>query len=118
MKKPETLEATRRAPLTACSLDPLKRQERPKCLLQRRARHVLPVRRGWAIDSTQTSQLVLNALEMPTQRRQSRDGLIMHSDRGVQFASRAYGQRLREAGVAPSMGAAGTAADNAMMESF
>jgi len=55
---------------------------------------------------------------MATQRRERRDGLILHSDRGVQFTSWAYGQRLREAGVAPSMGAVGTAADNAMMESF
>ena len=39
---------------------------------------------GWAIDSTQTTTLVLNALGMATQRRQHRDGLIMRSDRGVQ----------------------------------
>jgi putative transposase len=73
---------------------------------------------GWAIDSTQTTKLVLDALGMATQRRERRDGLIMHSDRGVQFTSWAYSQRLRETGVAPSMGAVGTAADNAMMESF
>jgi putative transposase len=39
---------------------------------------------GWAIDSTQTTTLVLNALGMATQRRQDRDGLVIHSDRGVQ----------------------------------
>jgi putative transposase len=36
---------------------------------------------GWSIDSTQTTTLVLNALGMATQRRQDRDGLVIHSDR-------------------------------------
>jgi transposase InsO family protein len=40
---------------------------------------------GWSIDSTQTTKLVLNALGMATQRRQHRDGLVIHSDRGVQL---------------------------------
>ena len=73
---------------------------------------------GWAIDSTQTTKLVLNALGMATQRRQHLDGLVVHSDRGVQFTSWAFSRHLREVGIAPSMGAVGTAADNAMMESF
>lgn len=73
---------------------------------------------GWSIDSTQTTALVLNALGMATQHRRDRDGLIIHSDRGTQFTSWAFSDRLRHAGIAPSMGAVGTAADNAMMESF
>jgi putative transposase len=73
---------------------------------------------GWAIEPTQTTALVLNALGMATGRRQDRDGLIIHSDRGTQFTSWAFSDRLRTAGIAPSMGAVGTAADNAMMESF
>ena len=73
---------------------------------------------GWSIDSTQTTSLVLNALGMATQRRPSRDGLVMHSDRGVQFTSWAFSQKLRDAGISPSMGAVGSAFDNAMMESF
>jgi transposase InsO family protein len=73
---------------------------------------------GWSIDSTQTTQLVLNALGMATQRRDHGDGLIIHSDRGVQFTSWAFSQRVRDAGIAPSMGAVGSAFDNAMMESF
>ena len=40
---------------------------------------------GWSIDSTQPTTLVLNALGMATQRRKDRDGLVIHSDRGVQF---------------------------------
>ncbi|MBV9804784.1 MAG: IS3 family transposase [Solirubrobacterales bacterium] len=73
---------------------------------------------GWSIDSTQTTALVLNALGMATQRRHDRDELIVHSDRGAQFTSWAFSNRLRDSGIAPSMGAIGAAADNAMMESF
>jgi transposase InsO family protein len=73
---------------------------------------------GWSIDSTQTTALVLNALGTATQRREHRDGLVIGSDRGTQFTSWAYSDRVRRAGIAPSMGAVGTAADNAMMESF
>lgn len=49
---------------------------------------------GWAIDSTQTTRLVLNALGMATQRRQHRDGLVIHSDRGVQGGFNWWSQRL------------------------
>jgi putative transposase len=73
---------------------------------------------GWSVESTQTTALVLNALGTATQRRGHRDGLIIHSDRGTQFSSWAFSDRVRTAGIAPSMGAIGTAADNAMMESF
>ena len=73
---------------------------------------------GWAVDSTQTTNLVLNALGMATRRRGPRDGLVIHSDRGVQFTSWAFSQKVRDAGIAPSMGSVGTPADNAMIESF
>lgn len=73
---------------------------------------------GWSIDTTHTTLLVLNALGMATQRREHRDGLIIHSDRGVQFTSWAFSQRVRDAGIAPSMGATGSCFDNAMMEAF
>ena len=73
---------------------------------------------GWAIDSTQTTLLVLNALGMATQRRERRDGLVIHSDRGVQFTSWAFSQKVRDVGIAPSMGAVGSAYDNAMVEAF
>jgi putative transposase len=42
---------------------------------------------GWSIESTPTTVLMLSALGMSTGRRQGRDGLIIHSDRGTQFAS-------------------------------
>jgi putative transposase len=73
---------------------------------------------GWAIDTTQTTLLVLNALGMAIQRRQHRDGLVIHSDRGMQFTSWAFSQRVRDAQIAPSMGATGSCFDNAMMEAF
>jgi putative transposase len=51
-------------------------------------------------------------------RREHGDGLTVHSDRGTQFTSWAFSNRLRDSGIAPSMGAIGAAGDNAMMESF
>ena len=43
---------------------------------------------------------------------------MIHSDRGAQFTSWAFGDNVRNAGLAPSMGAVGSAYDNAMVESF
>jgi transposase InsO family protein len=53
---------------------------------------------GWAIDSTQTTKLVLNALGMATQRREHRDGLVIHSDRGVQLGLNRSSQQCLSAG--------------------
>jgi putative transposase len=44
--------------------------------------------------------------------------LVHHSDRGCQYTALAFGQRLRDAGIAPSMGSVGDAYDNAVAESF
>jgi transposase InsO family protein len=73
---------------------------------------------GWSVESTQTTVLVTNALGMATARRDRADGLVIHSDRGVQFTSWAFSRKVRDAGLAPSMGAVGSAYDNAMVESF
>ncbi|UUY05143.1 IS3 family transposase [Svornostia abyssi] len=73
---------------------------------------------GWSIDSTQTTTLVLNALGMATRRRNPDGELVIHSDRGVQFTSWAFSQKVRDAGLAPSMGAVGSPYDNAMVEAF
>ena len=73
---------------------------------------------GWSIDSTQTTTLVLNALGMATRRRVPAGELVIHSDRGVQFTSWAFSHNVRDAGLAPSMGAVGSPYDNAMVESF
>jgi transposase InsO family protein len=73
---------------------------------------------GWAMGDTLATTLPLAALEMALQHRQPPAGLVHHSDRGVQYASESYQQRLALAGVIPSMSRRGNCYDNAMMESF
>lgn len=55
---------------------------------------------------------------MATRRRSREDGPIIHSDRGVQLTSWAFSPNVRDAGLAPSMGAAGSPYDSAMVEAF
>lgn len=74
---------------------------------------------GWSIAERQNTQLVLDALGMAILRRDPADGsTILHSDHGTQFTSWAFGKRLRDAGLLPSMGSIGDCYDNSMMESF
>jgi putative transposase len=73
---------------------------------------------GWAMAGHLRAELVTAALDMALARRQPRGGLVHHSDHGIQYASLAFGRRLREAGIAPSMGSRGDAYDNALAESF
>ncbi len=55
---------------------------------------------------------------MAVSTREPTEGLIHHSDRGSQYTSLGFGQRLKQAGILPSMGSRGDAYDNAMAESF
>jgi putative transposase len=74
---------------------------------------------GWSIADHLRSELVVDALEMARWRRRPPAGqTVLHSDRGSQYTSWAFGHRLRAAGVLGSMGRVGSALDNAMMESF
>jgi len=73
---------------------------------------------GWSIDSHQASSLVTNALQMAISNRTPRAGTVIHSDHGSQFTSWAFSERVRQAGLAPSMGTVGDAFDNALIESF
>jgi transposase InsO family protein len=73
---------------------------------------------GWAMGDTLATSLPLAALDMALAHRQPSGGLVHHSDRGVQYASEAYRQRLAGAGVVPSMSRRGNCYDNAVMESF
>ncbi len=74
---------------------------------------------GWSIADHLRTELVVDALEMARWRRRPAPGqTILHSDRGTQYTSWAFGHRLREAGLLGSMGRVGSAYDNAMMESF
>jgi len=74
---------------------------------------------GWSIADHLRSELVVDALEMARWRRRPAPGrTVLHSDRGAQYTSWAFGHRLRAAGLLGSMGRVGSAYDNAMMESF
>ena len=72
---------------------------------------------GWRVLGSLKSELVLDALEQALAAREGTEGLVHHSDRGVQYLSIRYTERLREAGIAASVGSAGDAYDNAMAES-
>jgi putative transposase len=74
---------------------------------------------GWALENHLRAELALTALERALRSRQ-RDagGLVHHSDRGVQYASGAYVQKLLEAKIQPSMSRIACPTDNAMAESF
>lgn len=75
---------------------------------------------GWRAHTTMKTDLVLDALEQALCDRET-DGrpgrLVHHSDRGSQYLSMRYTERLAGAGVAPSVGSAGDAYDNALAES-
>ncbi len=73
---------------------------------------------GWALDSSMTEQLVTNALSMAFKRRDIEPGLIIHSDRGVQYRSQKYIDYMKQKGCKPSMSRKGNCWDNAPMESF
>ena len=73
---------------------------------------------GWSVAATLSTQLALTALENALARRRPGQGLLHHSDRGCQYTSSAYRQRLSELGVTVSMSRVGNCWDNAVAESF
>lgn len=73
---------------------------------------------GWAIDKTLSRTLAINALRMALRRRRPPAGLIHHTDRGSQYASRDYRKILADNGVIASMSGKGNCFDNAVAESF
>jgi putative transposase len=75
---------------------------------------------GWRVSSSMRTDFVLDALEQALYaRRPERDGaLIHHSDRGSQYVSIRYSERLAEAGVEPSVGSKGDSYDNALAETI
>ena len=72
---------------------------------------------GWRVSSSLRSDLALDALEQALHARHDLDDLVHHSDRGVQYLSIRYTERLSEAGIEPSVGSVGDSYDNAMAES-
>ena len=75
---------------------------------------------GWRVSSTMATDFVLDALEQALYARQpdSDDALIHHSDRGSQYVSIRYTERLAEAGIEPSVGSKGDSYDNALAETI
>ncbi len=73
---------------------------------------------GWAVGETLEASLVCQGLREAKTRHRPPAGLIIHSDRGSQYASGAYRQLLEEIRAVPSMSRRANCYDNAMMESF
>ena len=73
---------------------------------------------GWRVSRSLKSDIALDALEQALAARAPDDGLIHHSDRGVQYLSIRYTDRLTEAGLVPSVGSVGDSYDNALAETI
>jgi putative transposase len=72
---------------------------------------------GWRVSRTAHAGFVLDALEQALhERRPVHGGLVHHSDRGVQYVSIRYTERLAQAGIEPSVGSIGDSYDNALAE--
>jgi transposase InsO family protein len=82
-------------------------------LLDRYSRMIV----AWQLRKDMTEQLVIEALANAIRTRQPNPGLIHHSDRGGQYAAKAYRQMLSRAGIKQSMNRADECYDNAFMES-
>jgi putative transposase len=78
---------------------------------------------GWRVASTMATSMVLDAIEQAIWTRQQ-DGVldlkdvVHHTDRGSQYTSIRYSERLAEAGIQPSVGAVGSSYDNALAETI
>lgn len=73
---------------------------------------------GWSMSTTIDATLALDALSMALSRQKPAAGLVVHSDRGSQYASGVFRQKLRELNMLQSMSRRGNCYDNAPMESF
>jgi transposase InsO family protein len=73
---------------------------------------------GWRVARTMSTELVLDALEQALHARRAGQGLIHHSDRGSQYLSIRYSERLAEVGIEASVGSVGDSYDNALAETI
>jgi len=73
---------------------------------------------GWRVSSSLRSDLALDALEQAIHARSGLENLVHHSDRGVQYLSIRYTDRLVEVGIEPSVGSVGDSYDNALAETI
>ena len=73
---------------------------------------------GWRAARSMSAELVLDALEQAIWSRSGIEGVVHHSDRGSQYLSIRYSERLAEAGAQPSVGSVGDSYDNALAETI
>ncbi len=73
---------------------------------------------GWRVLNSLRTDIALDALEQAIHMRRPGDGLVHHSDRGTQYLSLRYTERLAEAGLVPSVGSIGDSYDNALAETI
>lgn len=73
---------------------------------------------GWRVSRSMRAELVLDALEQAIWSRSGIEGVVHHSDRGSQYLSIRYSERLAEAGAQPSVGSVGDSYDNALAETI
>jgi len=73
---------------------------------------------GWRVSRSLRSDLALDALEQALYARPDTQRLVHHSDRGVQYLSIRYTERLAQAGIEPSVGSSGDSYDNALAETI
>ena len=73
---------------------------------------------GWRVSSSLRSDLALDALEQALHARPDLESLVHHSDRGVQYLAIRYTERLKDAGIEPSVGSVGDSYDNALAETI
>ena len=73
---------------------------------------------GWRVSNSLQTDIALDALEQALYDRAVEEDLIHHSDRGVQYLSIRYTERLSEAGIEPSVGSVGDSYDNALAETI
>ncbi|MCK4599769.1 IS3 family transposase, partial [Candidatus Bipolaricaulota bacterium] len=73
---------------------------------------------GWRVSRSLRSDLALDALEQALYARPDSERLVHHSDRGVQYLSIRYTERLAESGIEPSVGSVGDSYDNALAETI
>jgi transposase InsO family protein len=83
-------------------------------VMDRYSRRVL----GWSFGKRKDVRLTLRALDRAVRNRRPRQGLIFHTDRGIEYAAGVFKQRLADLGITQSMNRPGKVTDNAYIESF
>lgn len=73
---------------------------------------------SWSLDSSRTADVTKRSLVAAVRKRQPKPGLMIHTDRGVEYRGSVFQQELKKYGIAHSLNRAGQCTDNAHMESF